>query len=101
MDIFDAIAKRHSYRGEFESEAVPRKDLEKILQAGINAPSGCNAQSTSFVAVDDPELLAKFAGVMDKPFVKTAQAIIVCIIDPKPVYGDFEFSAEDCAASVE
>ena len=33
-------------------------DLEKIVQAGIQAPSACNEQVASFVIVDDPQLLA-------------------------------------------
>ena len=48
MDLFTAIEKRHSYRGEFEKTKVPKEHLRKIIDAGIAAPSGCNAQTTSF-----------------------------------------------------
>jgi len=57
MDIFEAIAKRYSYRGEFTLAPVPRSDLEKIVQAGIQAPSGCNEQVVSFVIIDEAQLL--------------------------------------------
>ena len=57
MDVFEAIAKRHSYRGPFRDRAVPRADLERIVQAGLQAPSGKNAQTTSFVIVDDAHQL--------------------------------------------
>ena len=61
MNLFEAIAKRHSYRGEFADSPVPRKDLEKIVQAGIQAPSACNAQVATFVIVDDAPLLRQIA----------------------------------------
>ena len=102
MDIFEAIANRHSYRGEFQDKPVLRKDLEKIVQAGIDAPSGCNAQTTSFVVVDDPQLIAKMAAIFgDRPVCTTARAIIVCLADSTPAYGTTSFDREDCAAAVE
>ena len=101
MDLFDAVEKRHSYRGEFEESAVPREDLERIVDAGIRAPSGCNAQTTKFVIVDDPEKLAAIAQIVDRPFTRTARAMIVCVAEHRAVYGEMSFGVEDCAASVE
>ena len=74
MDLFEAINKRHSYRGGFKKAEVPRDDLKKIVQAGIQAPSGCNAQTTSFVIVDDKDTIGKIAGVMSKQVVEEAAA---------------------------
>ena len=76
MDLFDAIANRYSYRGEFTDAPVPRKDLEKIVQAGIQAPSACNEQVVTFVIVDDPQLLRQIAEIVDKPVCRTAKAMI-------------------------
>ena len=102
MDIFETIAKRHSYRGEFQNKPVPRADLEKIVQAAINAPSGCNAQTTSFVVVDDAKLIADIAKIFgDKPVCSTAKAVIVCLTDATPAYGNTSFAREDCAAAVQ
>jgi nitroreductase len=101
MDVFEAISKRYSYRGEFTETPVPRTDLEKIVQAGIQAPSGKNEQVVSFVIVDDAELLSIIARIIDKPVCVTARAMIVCVVDPRAVYGDISFAAEDCAAAVE
>ena len=53
MDVLDAIFSRHSYRGRFQPAPVPRDDLKLILEAGLAAPSGCNRQTTSLIAVDD------------------------------------------------
>ena len=101
MDVFEAIAKRYSYRGGFKKDRIGREHLKAILQAGIQAPSGCNAQTTSFVAVDDPAVITQIGGLLDKQFVREAAAIIVCVVDPKPAYKDMSFAVEDCAAAVE
>jgi len=42
MELFEAIKERYSYRGPFKSQPVPEKDLRKIVQAGLDAPSGKN-----------------------------------------------------------
>ena len=55
MNTFlELIHSRHSFRGEYQAVPVKREDLIKIMQAGIDAPSGCNKQTTSFIAIDDP-----------------------------------------------
>jgi nitroreductase len=101
MDIFEVIAKRYSYRGEFTAAPVPRSDLEKIVQAGIQAPSGCNEQVVSFVIIDNAQLLEQIAGIIVKPVCATARAMIACVIDQRPVYHGLSFAVEDCAAAVE
>jgi nitroreductase len=101
MNLFDCIAKRHSYRGAFCDRAIPREDLTKIVQAGIQAPSAKNEQVVSFVIVDDRQTLGQIAAILDRPVCNTAQAMIACVIDPRPILGDLSFAPEDCAAAVE
>ena len=101
MDLFDAIEKRYSYRGEFAKQPVPRADLEKIVRAGIQAPSAKNEQVVSFVIVDDPQVLARIAQIVDKPVCHMAPAMIVCVVDPRLVFHGLSFAAEDAGASVE
>lgn len=101
MDLFEAINKRHSYRGLFANVPVPRKDLEKIVQAGIQAPSACNGQTTTFVIVDDPELINKISLILGKGYVASAKALIVCVVEERPVFHGISFGAEDCSAAVE
>ena len=42
MKVTEAISRRHSYRGKYRPTPVPREDLIQIMQAGLDAPSGCN-----------------------------------------------------------
>lgn len=67
MNTLECIINRHSYRGEYINEPVPREDLIKIMEAGLAAPSGCNKQTTSLIAVDDEELVAKLKAVIEPP----------------------------------
>ena len=57
MEFFETVQKRHSYRGAFWDKPIPDADIRRILQAGISAPSGYNAQTTRFAVVTEPELL--------------------------------------------
>ncbi|MGD0899026.1 MAG: nitroreductase family protein [Thermoguttaceae bacterium] len=101
MDLFDAIARRYSYRGPFTETPIPRDDLVAIVEAGIRAPSAKNEQTTSFVIVDDPAILARIAAMLDRPVCDSARAMIACVIDPRPVLPGLSFAVEDCAAAVE
>jgi nitroreductase len=101
MDLFESIDKRHSYRGEYRTDPVPREHLKQIVQAGIQAPSGCNSQTTSFVIVDDPLIVEKVREIVARPFLAGVPAFIVCIIDPQPAYRNCSFATEDCAAATE
>ena len=104
MDLFEAIAKRQSYRGGFKDEPVSKEDLKKIVDAGLKAPSGKNAQTTSFVIVNDQKILEEIRNLHDtNKAMQQCQALIACIIDknPEAIYEGHSFQIEDCAAAVE
>jgi nitroreductase len=81
MDVMKVIQQRHSYRGPYRSEAISRKDLEQIVEAGIRAPSGYNEQTTSFVIVDDAESIRHIAEIMNNTRLADAPALIVLCMD--------------------
>lgn len=95
------INTRHSYRGAFADEKVPRKDLEIIARAGIDAPSGCNKQTTDIVVVDDPEVLSKIKETIDPPVAQTAPAMIVVLTRRINAYRDRCFAVQDYSAAIE
>ena len=99
--MLDTIARRASYRGKYLADPVPREHLTAILQAGLDAPSGCNKQTTSLIAVDDPEVLAKLHAVIDPPIGVTAPAII-CVLTKRIIaYRDRCFATQDYAAAIQ
>ncbi len=72
MNALDCIMNRHSYRGEYLTDIIPSKnDLRKIMEAGLAAPSGCNKQTTSLIAVDDSAIAEKIKAVIDPPIDKS------------------------------
>jgi len=103
MELFTAIEKRHSYRDAYTKTRVPRSALRRIVSAGLKAPSGCNAQTTTFVIVDDPKKLAAIRALHPMTAVQSAKAVIACIVHKKapPVYARESFEIEDCSAAIE
>ena len=101
MSIIDTINKRNSYRGKYKSNIVPREDLITIMKAGLNAPSGCNMQTTSLIAVDDKDVLNKLHKVINPPAGETAPAIICVLTQRVNAYRDKCFAVQDYSAAIE
>ena len=101
MSAIDIINKRHSYRGDYKETPVPREDLVKILEAGLAAPSGCNKQTTSLIAVDDPEVLQKVKAVIEPPVAETAPAFICVLTRRINAYRDRCFAVQDYSATIQ
>ena len=101
MNVLEAIEKRHSYRGMYKDIPVPRRDLIKIMEAGLAAPSGCNKQTTSLIAIDDPEVLKKLHSVIVPPIGETAPAAICVLTQRIKAYRDKCYAIQDYAAAIE
>lgn len=101
MNAIETIQSRHSYRGKYQAVPVPRRDLQIIMEAGLAAPSGCNKQTVSLIAVDDPAVLQRLHAVIDPPVGETAPAMI-CVLSQKIIaYRDRCFAVQDYAAAIE
>ncbi len=101
MNVMNAIRSRHSYRGRYKNTPVPREDLIRIMEAGLAAPSGCNKQTTSLIAVDDPEILSRLHQVITPPIGETAPAAICVLTRRIPAYRDKCFAVQDYSAAIE
>ncbi|MDD2214400.1 MAG: nitroreductase family protein [Oscillospiraceae bacterium] len=101
MDILTLVQNRHSYRGLYKADPVPREDLTAILTAGLAAPSGCNQQTTRLLAIDEPQLLAKLREVLKKPSLCSAPALICVLTNPREAYPGHCFARQDYAAAIE
>jgi nitroreductase len=68
----------------FEDVPIHNADLEKIIRAGLEAPSGYNTQPWRFVVVRDPEQKKKLRqAAFGQPKVEQASAVIVACGDPQ------------------
>ena len=93
MDAMEAMRKRRSVRN-FTGAAIPRQDLETIIDCARMAPSGHNEQPWEFIVVTDRATIDELkvaAGWMEK-----AGAIIAVVLDPAS-----RWWLEDGAAAVE
>ena len=101
MQTMKTILTRRSYRGKYLPDSVPREHLQMILAAGLAAPSGCNEQTTSLIAVDDSELLTRLHAVIDPPIGETAPAMICVLTEQLIAYRNRTFYVQDYAAAIE
>ena len=101
MSVIDVIANRRSYRGRFKPYPVPREDLITIMKAGLSAPSGCNMQTTSLIAVDDKEMIKKLHSVINPPVGETAPAMICVLTQRINAYRDKCFAVQDYSAAIQ
>ena len=101
MNVIETISKRHSYRGKYKPDAIPREDLITIMKAGLSAPSGCNMQTTSLIAVDDKDILRKMHEVINPPVGETAPALICVLTQRIPAYREKCFAVQDYSAAIE
>ena len=68
----------------FEDVPIHTADLEKIIRAGLEAPSGYNIQPWRFVVVRDGEQKKKLCqAAFGQPKVEEASAVIVACGDPQ------------------
>ena len=101
MNTLEAIHARKSYRGNYLPTPVSREHLKLILEAGLAAPSGCNKQTTSLIAVDDPAILAKLRVLINAPVDDTCPAMI-CVLTRRVIaYADRSFYIQDYSAAIE
>jgi nitroreductase len=93
MDTLAVIRKRRSIR-RFREGAIPKSELEMIVDAGRLAPTGSNLQPWDFVVVTDRNMIEQF-----KPagsWIGRASAVIVVVLDPGT-----RWWVEDGAAAIE
>ena len=77
MDVFEAIEKRREITS-FQDKEIPKRDLERILDAGYLSPSGNNLPSREFVLVPNRDQLDHLSQATPfMPWLKEAAAGVV------------------------
>jgi nitroreductase len=61
MDVYEAMRSRHTMR-DFDARAVDREVLERVLAAGVLAPSNDHTKGWDFVLVEDRGLRLELLG---------------------------------------
>lgn len=101
MDTLTALMNRRSYRGAYTQDPVSREDLERIIKAGLAAPSGCNLQTATLVGVDDPDLMAQLNALLNKSGAQSAPAAVCVLTTPEICRAGVSYHVQDYAAAIE
>lgn len=71
------------------------------MECGLSAPSGCNKQTTSLIAIDDKEILKKLFAVINPPICETAPCMICVLTQKICAYRDKCYNVQDYSACIE
>ena len=69
MEVFSCIATRHSTR-KFKEEPVPQEVLDKVIEAGRQAPSGKHKNQSRFIVIRKKEVLQELIALVQQEFAK-------------------------------
>lgn len=83
MDLLDVMLKRRSVR-RYTDEEIPEEKLNKILQAGMLAPTSRNRKPCSFLLINDKDSLVKLANSKEHgaELLKGAKQAIAVVANP-------------------
>lgn len=101
--VINNILQRTSVRS-YEDRPVEKEKIEKLLRAGMAAPTAVNKQPWHFIVVTDKDQLQKLAEANPNAGMaaKAPLAIVVCGDMNKALEGDArEFWVQDCSAATE
>ena len=70
MELMEAIYNRRSVRF-FTTDPVGKETIEKLINAGIQAPSAMNSQPWAFSVIQDKDLLQKISDDTKAYFLET------------------------------
>lgn len=101
--VINNILKRTSVRS-YEDRPVEKEKIEKLLRAGMAAPTAMNKQPWHFIVVTDKDQLQKLS--VANPYAdmaaKAPLAIVVCGDINKALEGnESEYWIQDCSAASE
>ena len=101
MNTMDAILKRRSTR-KFTNQKIEEKEIKKLLEAAMAAPSACNKQPWLFYVIENEELLAKIKGLSNAYNYNSTLGIIVIADTRLGIYNVAnDFYNQDCSAAIE
>ncbi len=82
MDFTDLLLKRRSVR-EFTDEDITKSQLNKILEAGLLAPTGRNLKPCNFLIISNKSTLNELANIKESgsQFLSNANKAIIVVAD--------------------
>lgn len=75
MEVIDI---RRSVR-EFSDKKIEKEVIDKIIHAGVMAPSAKNQQPWEFIVIDDKNILNKLSETLSPLYAKSMVTIVLCM----------------------
>lgn len=100
MELWEAILTRRSIR-KFKSHPIPDELIEKILRAGMQAPSARNKQPWHFVLVKNREMLDKISEVHPYAYMLKEAPLGILICGDSEIETTIEYIVQDCSAATQ
>lgn len=100
--VFETIKKRRSVRDYLDKPVLPG-DLDKILEAGLSAPSARNTQNWQFTVVQGKEKLETLRAAVAKAIGNPSYGrfynapVLIMVSAPR----DYPHAMADCACALE
>lgn len=67
MELYEAIEKRRTVR-DFEVEIIPPKKIERIISAGLKAPTNDHMRDWHYIVIQDKSTVMKLLDIIPKSF---------------------------------
>jgi len=77
MGVFEVIKERRSIR-KFENRSIEKKILQKLVEAGVWAPTGGNAQTWVFIIISDSNRIQQIKSVSPGIWGIPSALIVIC-----------------------
>ena len=65
MDFYDVIEKRRTIR-DFENETIPEEVVERIISAGLKAPTNDHMRDWHYIVIQDKDTVANLLEIIPK-----------------------------------
>ena len=99
-EVMKTILERRSVRA-FTEQEIPREMLETVLQAGLWAPTGKNAQSWRFTVLHTPERIGELSAALEAAGANSAafrsKKVLILLSNDR----DNDDGAQDCSCAAE
>lgn len=95
MDAMQNLLTRRSVR-KYKSDMIPRDVLEKIIEAGVWAPTGGNKQTPIIIAVTNPELRQRLSDLNNAVVGREGDAffgapVVLVVLGDKNLSGNYVY----------
>lgn len=100
MDIFETIKKRRSIRA-FQDKPIEKDLIEKLIEAGVQAPSNCNVQGWRFIVINNQEAKNKIVDNGGSVLIKKAPAGILVVYDNRTRNIEYQDYIQSASAAMQ